>query len=161
MQQLVSRTGETAMLAVPRGSFEAEVISQVDAPNLLAMAPWVGRPIASHASAACKILLADLAPEVRTRYIAALPLPALTAHTITDHKRLENELDEVARRGYAETIDELEDGLSGIVAPIRRSDGTLIAFIGIYGPTARVCGERHEQMTAAVMAAAAALSAEL
>jgi IclR family transcriptional regulator, acetate operon repressor len=161
MQELVSRTGETAMLAVPLGGFDAEVISQVDAPNLLAMAQWVGRPIPPHASAACKILLADLEPEVRSRYTAALPLTAFTAHTITDHQRFERELDHVARRGYAETIDELEDGLSGIAAPIRRPDRTCIGFIGIYGPTARVCGPTHEQMTAAVLEAASKLAAEL
>ena len=161
LQELVSRTGETAMLAVPRGSFEAEVISQVDAPNLLAMAQWVGRPIPAHASAACKILLADFEPDLRSRYVAALPLTPFTTHTITDHEEFERELDETAQRGYAETIDELEDGLSGVVAPIRRADRTIIALVGIYGPTARVCGDQHEQITAAVLEAAGRLATEL
>src|ERR1700751_5832871 len=113
MERLVGQTGETAMLAIARGPFAVEVVSQVDAPNLLTMAQWVGRPIAPHASAAGKILL--------------------------------EELDGVARRGYAETIDELEDGLSGIVAPVRRNGGTLAAMIGIYGPTPRVCGAQRRQ----------------
>ena len=68
------------------------------------------------------------------------------------------ELDVVSRRGYAETIDELEDGLSGIAAPIRDQGGALVAVIGVYGPTARVCGAQRDQVTAAVCDAAARLS---
>jgi DNA-binding IclR family transcriptional regulator len=158
MERLVGQTGETAMLAIARGPFDVEVVSQVDAPNLLTMAQWVGRPIAPHASAAGKILLAELDADARARYVRALSLPAFTAHTITDHDRFLDELDGVARRGYAETIDELEDGLSGIVAPVRGNGGNLAAMIGVYGPTPRVCGTQRDNMTAAVRDAAEHLS---
>jgi DNA-binding IclR family transcriptional regulator len=161
MERLVGQTGETAMLAIARGPFDVEVVSQVDAPNLLSMAQWVGRPIATHASAAGKILLADLEADVRARYVRALALPALTAHTITDHDRFLDELDTVARQRYAETVDELEDGLSGIAAPIRSDGGTLVAIIGVYGPTPRVCGAQRDRMTTAVSNAAARLTEEL
>jgi DNA-binding IclR family transcriptional regulator len=160
MERLVGQTGETAMLAIARGPFDVEVVSQVDAPNLLTMAQWVGRPIAAHASAAGKILLAELDADARARYVRALALPAFTMHTITDHDRLLEELDAVAGRGYAETIDELEDGLSGIVAPVRGTGGTLAAMIGVYGPTPRVCGTQRGQLTGAVCDAAARLSEE-
>ena len=61
-------SGSSAKPAKPRCSrslvdrFDVEVVSQVDAPNLLAMAQWVGRPVAPHASAAAKVLLAELEP---------------------------------------------------------------------------------------------------
>jgi DNA-binding IclR family transcriptional regulator len=158
MERLVGQTGETAMLAIAHGPFDVEVVSQVDAPNLLAMSAWVGRPIATHASAAGKIVLAELDPDVRARYVRALSLPAFTAHTITDHDQFLDELDGVARRGYAETVDELEDGLSGIAAPVRSHGGTLLAMIGVYGPTPRVCGAQRDDMTAAVCDAAEHLS---
>ncbi len=158
MERLVSQTGETAMLAIARGPFDVEVVSQVDAPNLLSMVQWAGRPIATHASAAGKILLADLAPEIRARYVRALALPAFTAHTITDHERFLQELDTVSQRGYADTVDELEDGLSGIAAPIRSHSTAFVASIGVYGPTSRVCGAQRDHMVAAVREAAAHVS---
>lgn len=161
LEQLVTETGETAMLAIARGPFDVEVVSQVDAPNLLAMAQWVRRPIAVHASAAGKVLLADLETDERVRYVKSLPLPAFTDHTITDHERFLRELDDVAQRGYAETIDELEDGLSGIVAPVRGHGGRLEAIVGVYGPTSRVCGPQREQITASVRNAASQLTQAL
>jgi IclR family acetate operon transcriptional repressor len=161
LEELVAQTGETAMLAVARGPFDVEVVSQVDAPNLLAMSQWVGRPIAAHASAAGKILLADLETDDRIRYVKTLPLPAFTQHTITDHDRFLHELDAVAQRGYAETIDELEDGLSGVVAPVRGHGARLEAIVGVYGPTPRVCGAQRGQITAAVRNAASQLTEAL
>jgi DNA-binding IclR family transcriptional regulator len=158
LEELVAETGETAMLAIARGPFDVEVVSQVDAPNLLSVAQWVGRPIAAHASAAGKIVLSELEPEDRTRYVKALMLPAFTADTITDHDRFLEELDAVAQRGHAETVDELENGLTGIAAPVRGHGGTLVAIIGAYGPTARVYGQRREQITAAVRSAASHLT---
>ena len=146
------------MLAIARGPFDVEVVNQADAPNLLSVAQWVGRPIAAHASAAGKIVLSELEQDDRARYVKALTLPAFTAHTITDQDRFLQELEAVAQRGYAETVDELEDGLSGIVAPVRGHGGMLVAIIGVYGPTARVCGPQREQITAAVRSAASRLT---
>lgn len=161
MERLVAKTGETAMLAVGRGPINVDVISQVDAPNLLGMAQWVGRPVAPHASAAAKVLLADLEPESRAFYTAELPMPRFTAHTITDRAQFARELDTVAQRGYGETIDELENGLSGIVAPVRRDGGPIIAIIGVYGPTARICGAHREGITASVLKAASQLGEDV
>jgi DNA-binding IclR family transcriptional regulator len=48
------------------------------------------------------------------------------------------ELDRVRSAGYAETINELEDGLVGIAVPVRDPDGALKAIIGVGGPTFRL-----------------------
>ena len=145
------------MLAVGRGPIDVEVISQVDAPNLLGVAQWVGRPVAPHASAAAKVLLADLEPESRR----ALHRRAANAavHGAYDHRSrsVRTRARHGRQRGYGETIDELENGLSGIVAPVRRDGGPIIAIIGVYGPTARICGAHREGITALVVKAASQL----
>lgn len=160
LEELVNATGETAMLAVVRG-FNAEVITQVDAPNLLAMASWVGRPIPMQVSVAGRLVLADLTSDELASYLKAHPLERFTAATITDPALFERALETVARRGYAETVDELEDGLSGIGSAVRRDGGPVIASVGIYGPTARFSGSRHDEFVAAVLEAGARLSASL
>jgi DNA-binding IclR family transcriptional regulator len=161
LEDLVASTGETAMLAVPRSGLYVDVISQVDAPNLLGVMPWVGRPVPTHASVAGKILLADLGEQDRASYCATFAFPRLTANTIVDPIAFEKELRTVARQGFAETIDELEHGLSGIGAPVRDDAGGLVAVVGVYGPTSRITGAGRAETTQAVIAAGQRLSAEL
>jgi DNA-binding IclR family transcriptional regulator len=158
LEALVAATGETAMLATPRSGLSVDVISQVDAPNLLGMMSWVGRPVPTHASVAGKIMLADLGDEDRASYCASFAFPRLTRRTIVDPGMFLAELEAVAAQGYAETIDELEHGLSGIGAPVRDDAGTLVAVIGIYGPTSRIIGPRHAELTQAVVGASAQIS---
>ena len=119
----------------------------------------MGRPTCGSArlSGSQKVLLADLEPESRAFYTAELPMPRFTAHTITDRAQFARELDTVAQRGYGETIDENENGLSGIVVPVRRDGGPIIAIIGVYGRTARIGGAHREGITALVVKAASQL----
>lgn len=161
LEELVATTGETAMLAVPRRGAYVDVISQVDAPNLLGVMPWVGRPVPTHASVAGKLLIADLSDADRAHFCASFGFPSLTAHTITDPAAFDAELRTVAKQGFAETVDELEQGLSGIGAPIRQAPGGLVGVVGIYGPTARIVGSGREAMREAVMAAGEQLSERL
>jgi DNA-binding IclR family transcriptional regulator len=161
LDQLVERTGETAMLAVPRERLYIDVISQVDAPNLLGVMPWVGRPVPIHASAAGKIALADLTPPDRASFMSSATFRRLTPQTIIESDRFMAELDTVAAQGYAETIDELEQGLSGICAPARDATGTLAAVVGVYGPTSRITGSERVETTGAVLEAGERISALL
>ncbi len=154
LEELVAATGETAMLAIGHDPFNVDVISQVDAPNLLGMTQWVGRPVAPHASAAGKLVLAGLAPEERRRHVATIELSRFTDNTIVDPAAFARELEAVQQRGYATTIDELEEGLSGIAAPVLRPGGAMAAIIGVYGPTARVIGRTSDRCTEAVLVAA-------
>jgi len=72
----------------------------------------------------------------------ALPLPAgalqrMTDATITELSRLEIELEQVRRRGFATTRGELEEGLAGIAAPVRSAE-RVAASIGVSGPIFRL-----------------------
>jgi DNA-binding IclR family transcriptional regulator len=161
LEALMQQTRETAMLAIGRGAFDVDVISHVDAPNLLGTAQWVGRSVAPHASAAGKLLLAALPAEERVRHISQMSFERFTGATITDAHAFAHELDAVARHGYATTVDEIEQGLSGIAAPTLRPDGSIDAIVGIYGPTARVIDAAGPANTDAVLSAARRLAADL
>ena len=45
-------------------------------------------------------------------------------------------------RGFAVTHGERELGASGVSAPVRRSDGRVVAAVGVGGPTTRFNDER-------------------
>jgi DNA-binding IclR family transcriptional regulator len=70
--------------------------------------------------------------------VPAGELEGFTPETLTDRAALRRQLDQVGRRGYASTVDELEIGLTGVAAPVRGSGGEVVAALGISGPSQRV-----------------------
>jgi DNA-binding IclR family transcriptional regulator len=132
LEKLAMSTGETANLAVASNG-EMKLIDQVDGHYLLGATNWVGKRIPFHASALGKILLAYGA--------ATIPLgklDKLTTKTITSRPKLLSELENVRKKGFAIIVDELEDGLVAVAAPIREDDGRVVGAISISGPSPRL-----------------------
>jgi DNA-binding IclR family transcriptional regulator len=48
------------------------------------------------------------------------------------------ELENVRKKGYAIIIDELEEGLVAVAAPIRVDDGRVVGAVSISGPSPRL-----------------------
>jgi IclR family transcriptional regulator, acetate operon repressor len=138
MRRLAAESGETANLILPRPG-GTEAIAQVDGSHLLGATNWVGRPLGLHTTAAGKVFLAY--------GVASLDdgeLEPTTPATITDHDRLETELEQVRERGYATLVDELEPGLSAVAAPVRELGGTVVAVLCVSGATLRLGRQRLE-----------------
>jgi DNA-binding IclR family transcriptional regulator len=66
------------------------------------------------------------------------PLTRLTPRTITDLRKLRAQLAEVRARGYAQTLEELEEGLNAVAAPVRGMSGDVIAALSVSGPAFRM-----------------------
>ncbi len=64
-------------------------------------------------------------------------------------------------RGYATTVDELEEGLSGVSVGLYGGRGELVAVVNVSGPTQRLDRARLREVTAAVREVAEALQARL
>lgn len=65
------------------------------------------------------------------------------------------ELHEIARRGYATSINGWRVNVNSVSAPILVSDGSAVAAVGISGPTERMPEELLTQLSASVMNTAA------
>lgn len=152
MEALGEETGETINLGVPVGVTVVQ-IAQVDASFLLGSRNWVGVDLPAHCSALGKSLYAFGAIEVPDS------LAPMTEHSLADPDALRAELEQIRRRGWASTVDELEIGLSGVAAPVRRQ-GRLVAALGLSGPTTRLA-DRLEELGPQVRRHADALSASL
>jgi DNA-binding IclR family transcriptional regulator len=74
-----------------------------------------------------------------------------------EHSHLEDQFGEVRRRGFAETVDELEDGFSGVGAVVRGSTGEILGALSICGPTQRMTESRRSSLGATLCAAAGQL----
>jgi IclR family transcriptional regulator, acetate operon repressor len=155
-ERLAVEVGETINVAVLADG-AALYLDQVAGPSALQTRNWVGQSLALHATSNGKVLLAYLDPTRRERFLAA-PLARYTEHTIVDRERLDGQLDEVLRRGYAVTVDELEIGLTAVAAPIHNLDGAVIAAVSASGPSFRVPADRVAVVAAEVRRAADEIS---
>jgi DNA-binding IclR family transcriptional regulator len=80
---------------------------------------------------------------------------------VTDFETLRGELARVRRRGWAELVDELEDGLTAISVPVSSPRGSLVGIVGLSGPTFRLPRGRRRELVPEVQATAAEIERAL
>ncbi|TCJ20135.1 IclR family transcriptional regulator [Rubrobacter taiwanensis] len=139
-ERLSDETGETVTLAVLEDD-DAVVVHQSISRSSALNVDWTGRHTPLHATAAGKLFLLNM-PEDQRRRILKRPLERYTERTIVDPAELERQLAEAEERGYAYTVEELEVGLSAVGAPIRYSDGRVVAAVSVSGPAFRLPEEQ-------------------
>ena len=138
LQQISDETRESVHLSVARGGRVVQV-AQVDSQYILGMRDWSEIDVPAHCSGLGKVLLAwDALPMPSGRLVS--PTPSSPA----DQASLRRELDAVRRRGWAAAVDELEEGLAAVAAPVRGSDGEVFGALGISGPTQRLADRMAE-----------------
>ncbi len=93
--------------------------------------------------------------------LLARPLERLTPHTIVDPAALVAQLGEIRIRGYAQTLEELEEGLNAVAAPVRGSDGDVVAALSVSGPAFRMRAVDLPRIARLTMEAAGAVSRRL
>jgi IclR family transcriptional regulator, acetate operon repressor len=136
MEDLADRTRETVNLGVLSGE-DVIYVDQATGARSIVSVSWVGRRTPLHCTAAGKVLLAFAAPGEQGRLLSK-PLSAETPRTIVDLPALLAQLEGVRTRGYAQTEEELEDGLNAVAAPVRQADGHTVAALSVSGPAFRV-----------------------
>jgi DNA-binding IclR family transcriptional regulator len=136
LETLAERAREASNLGVRSGD-DVVYVDQISGSRSIVTVSWVGRRTPMHATSNGKVLLAFAEETDRDRVLAE-PLETFTEHTITDPAELRHELDAVRTRGYAQAIEELEEGLNAVAAPVRQADGRVIAALGVSGPAFRM-----------------------
>jgi IclR family transcriptional regulator, acetate operon repressor len=129
----------------------AHVDDCVDHPRPAAMR--VGEPTAGHATAAGKVMLADLRPGRLSELLARTGLPRLGPHTVADRRALDRELMRIRSDGAAVEVEEYEIGVAGVAAPVRGPDGEVAAALGV-SVTRAEFAERRWELERVVRAAA-------
>lgn len=153
LKRLAEETGETATLEVPIDDTML-ILDEVTGGHFLAAGGNVGTRWPMHATSTGKALIAFDEHGLERLSDRLTPL---TAKTITDREKLEAQFGDVRRRGFAETVDELEDGFSGVGAVVRGSTGEILGALSICGPTQRMTESRRASLGATLCAAAGQL----
>ncbi|HWM04134.1 MAG TPA: IclR family transcriptional regulator [Actinophytocola sp.] len=155
LDELSESTGETVNLAVPRGE-EVVQISQVDSSYLLGATNWLDVSVPPHCSALGKVFYAYRALSLPE---GELPIPPRGRPLSRRH--LERDLDEVVRRGWALTWEELEEGLVAVAAPVHSRDGSVVAAVSVSGPTNRISKADAARIGARLAADTRSISVQL
>jgi IclR family pca regulon transcriptional regulator len=138
LEELAALGHESVMLVVPLPGPQVEILAQADGPRLLGLTNWVGRRVDMHASAAGKLVLAELSDSELAAWIRHERPRRLTPYTLTTRRELTAEIQRVREQGWAKLDQESEIGLGSIAYAVRDHDGTLSAIVGYSGPADRL-----------------------
>jgi IclR family transcriptional regulator, acetate operon repressor len=90
-----------------------------------------GEPVAAHASAGGKVLLAELRPTRLGELVGRSGLPRLAPQTVPDRRALDRDLMRIRLDGVAVEVEELLPGVAGVAAPVHGPDGVLAGAVGV------------------------------
>ncbi len=139
LQRLVVATGECAHLAVLVDE-RVWYVDKVDSTLPLKVDHPVGSLAPLHCTALGKAFLAFGGAEIP----AALPF--YTACTITDRHALERCLEEARARGFTIDDEEFAEGIRCVASPVFDARDTMVAAMGISGPSVRIGDSRLAEL---------------
>jgi IclR family acetate operon transcriptional repressor len=159
LETLAERSREASNLGVRTGD-DVVYVDQIAGSRSIVTVSWVGRRTPLHSTSNGKVLLAWAEESDRERVLAG-PLEGYTARTVTEPEALRRELALIRTRGFAQAVEELEDGLNAVAAPVRQADGRVIAALGVSGPAFRMHAVDIPRLGVLTAEAAQAVSRQL
>ena len=161
MRRLCDRTGETVLLAV--GDHEGDMITYVDlveSRNVVRYSVSIGDRRPFYATAGGRALLATCSPEAVRSYLKRAALAPLSRTTEVDPAALERAIDSARSDGFAQTVDQTAEGVTGTASVIRDAAGSVVGALIVAAPSARSQG-RLEELARQVVNEAGAISRSL
>lgn len=125
----------------------------------VSMMSEVGRSAPLYCTGVGKVMLACQPAKRRNDLVQSMNLHKFTPRTITDPVTLHVELARIAEAGYALDNEEHEIGVRCIAAPIRNSDGHVIAALSVSVPSVRLTDDKMEEYRTHVLTTANRVSA--
>jgi DNA-binding IclR family transcriptional regulator len=156
LERLARETRATVSLAVAK-RFNLVYVDQIDEPRVLTP-NWLGRSLPLHATSGGKAFLAWLPKEERAALLTSR-LKRFTATTVTERRRLEQELARDRRRGYSTCLGELEETLWGVSSAVLDKRERPIAIVNVWGPSNRFTADRLPAVGAKAARAAESIRA--
>lgn len=98
----------------------------------------IGTNVPFHCTASGKTYMASMQPKARRLFVEGLNLEKKTSRTHGDTLTLLEELNHVAKNGYAIDNQEFIDGMVAIAVPVTDPDGRFVASLAFHGPVPRI-----------------------
>lgn len=161
MARLVERSGETVLFAVADG--DGETLTYVDVAegrNSVRFSASVGDRRPLYCTSGGRVLLAAQPEAAVADYLKRLKPSRLTPHTEIDKKDLAAIVATARQTGFAQTVDQAEDGVTGTASVIRDASGAVVGALIVGAPSGRF-EDRREELAAMVREEAATISRSL
>jgi len=161
LEKLVEMFNETVHLAIGEGE-SVIYIDKIEGNKTIFINSRIGFKNPMYSTGVGKCLLAYSDREKRNDIISRMQnMIAYTENTITDKRRLAEELDLVKKQGYAVDNEEFEKGLYCLAVPILDKFGQSIAAISVSGPTATMKNYDIHQVVDEMKSTASQITKEL
>jgi DNA-binding IclR family transcriptional regulator len=152
LEELHRITQETVNLYVLDRN-ERVCVDCIESPMRVRVIVNVGERMPLHAGSAGKAILAFGPPDL-VQQVIAQPLERMTSNTITNRKKLLEDLDSIRKCGYAVSHGERFADALGLGAPIFDASGRVVAALNVAGPIMRFTDAEVEKFAPQVMALA-------
>lgn len=137
LARVVEAIGETCNFTMLDGD-AVVYLDRVEAAWPLRMTLSSGSRVPLHCTASGKLLLAMLPKASRARLIGHLSLARYTETTITDQKRLAEELARIRAQKYATDNEEFHAGLVCVAVPVADPERRVWAAVAVHAPASRM-----------------------
>jgi len=160
MRELSKSLRDTVILTVRRGGY-TYIVEKVEHGVGLVYMRNIGDRRPLYCGASSKIHLAYMKEAEVNQYLKQTQLKSYAKNTITTRVKLMDDLGRTRRRGYAFSNQEIDVGASGVAAPIRNTQGEVVACICVVGPTNRINNKNQGSIARAVIHCAEIISRKL
>lgn len=137
MREFVAQTGESISIAVLDDT-SIIYVARVPTKKIMTISLNIGSRLPAHATSMGHVLLAHLPEDKLEDYLNKSQLEKYTEYTITDKNQLKEELRKVRERGWALVVQQLEEGLLSIAAPIYDANEEVIAAVNCSAHAGRI-----------------------
>jgi DNA-binding IclR family transcriptional regulator len=148
IERLARVTGESAQLYVRSGD-ERVCIDAVESRSELRTIVPVGASLPLHAGSAAKV------------FLAFAPDPGRHIRKAADPVRFGRDIELVRTRGWASSVDERQQGVGSVSAPILGDRDVLLGVVSISGPSSRMGRANARRYVPAVLEAARRIESAL
>jgi DNA-binding IclR family transcriptional regulator len=161
MRRLAERSGETVLFAVREtGADTLTYVDVIESRNAVRFAVSVGDRRPLYCTAGGRALLATLPDEELQSYLQRLNPQRLTEKTETNKDQLAGIVAAARENGFARTVDQTSEGVTGTAAVIRDAAGSVVGALIVAAPSSRL-QDRGAELARLVLEEAAAISRSL
>lgn len=154
LMRLFEQTEETVLLVIPTTDGSAMCIDKIEPTHYLRTHARIGERVPIHCGSAAKALLAHMSEARIDELVRSAPLEQFTPNTITDPKKLNEELARIRDLGYSISKAETTLGVAGVAAPVFDHTGKAIAALSVGGPDTRLTPQRISEFSTYVLESA-------
>ena len=156
LKLLARDTGETAQLEVPVQDGML-ILDEVTGRHVVSATGNIGTHWPMHATSSGK---AYIAYDANTFHQLPDSFSALTKNTITTKTKMKQQVESILKRGFSESVDELEPGYSCVGIAVFDALGNIQGALSIGGPSHRMTAERRLEIGVALKKASDRLNPE-